>query len=108
MIRILCVGKTDFKYNRTAVLLAGLEKLHDVELSKFSIKKRDKSTKQEIKSLAEHVDFIYIPPFRHRDVSFVKKLTKTPIVFDPLISKYLTKVVDYNQPWKAPLKYFCG
>lgn len=105
-MKILFTGKTDFKYNRVRVLLAGLKQLKDIEIEVFPIKSRKDFNKTAFLKAQEDADFIYIPPFRHRDVGFIKKLTNKPIVFDPLVSKYLTKVVDYGHFWKAPSKYF--
>lgn len=105
-IKILCVGKTDFTYNRTAVLISGLRKLENVQVTLFSLQKKNSKEREQLTQMAKDHDLIYIPPFRHTDVSFVKKSCQKPVIFDPLISKYLTKVVDYNHFWKAPLKYF--
>lgn len=104
-MNILFTGKTDFNYNRVRVLIAGLRKLKDVSLTVFPIDSRRNFDKKKFAELQEKADFIYIPPFRHRDVTFIRKQTKKPIVFDPLISKYLTKD-DFGHFWKLPFKYF--
>lgn len=104
-MNILFAGKSDFKYNRVKVLLSGLKKLHDVKLDFFSIPKRSGFDKSNFKLKAEWADYIFVPPFRHKDVSFIKRHTNTPIIFDPLISKFLTKM-DYGHFWKLPIKYF--
>ena len=104
-MKILFTGKADFSYNRVQVLLAGLNQLKDVEVELFPIKSRKTFDKKAFIKLQESVDFIYIPPFRHRDVKFIKRLSTKPIVFDPLISKFSTKVLDYGQFWKAPFRY---
>lgn len=105
-MNILVTGKTDFKYNRTFTLLEGLRQLPEVQLTEMRIHSKSKFDKEAFKREAEKSDFIYIPPFRHSDVKFIRNLTNKPIVFDPLISEYLTKVVDYGHFWKAPLKYW--
>ncbi len=104
-MNILFTGKTDFKYNRVRVLVAGLQKLKDVNLTIFPIESRRSFDKRKFAELQEKADVVYIPPFRHRDVTFIRKQTKKPIVFDPLISKYLTKD-DFGHFWKLPFKYF--
>lgn len=104
-MKILFVGKTDFTYNRDAILLAGLEVRDDVEVRKLTIKKRDWKTGNTIKDDSNEVDFVFVPSFRHRDLAFVKRYSKAPVIFDPLISKYLTKIGDYGVKWKAPYKY---
>jgi len=105
-MKILFTGKSDFKYNRVRVLLAGLAELQDIELCFFPIKSKTSFDKKAFIAKQNEVDFIYIPPFRHIDVRFIKKFSTKPIVFDPLISKYLTKAVDYRHFWKGPIKYW--
>ena len=104
-MKLLFVGKTDFQYNRDLVLMNGLKARDDVELLTHRIKKRNWKTFQHIKKLSSQVDFVVIPSFGHKDVTFVKLASKAPVVFDPLISKYMTKVLDYKVTWKAPHKY---
>ncbi|PTB94027.1 hypothetical protein C9994_12500 [Marivirga lumbricoides] len=103
-MKILFTGKSDFQYNRVKVLTEGLKKLDNVELLFYPIINRKKFNKEKFLELEKKVDFIYIPPFRHRDVSFIRKIASKPLVFDPLISKYLTKD-DYGHFWKLPFKY---
>jgi glycosyltransferase involved in cell wall biosynthesis len=103
-MNILFCGKTDFKYNRVRILLSGLKQLPEVNVKVLPIKKR-KTFKADFKLHEAWADVIYIPPFRHADVSFIRRLTKKPLIFDPLISKYLTKAVDYGHWYKAPFKY---
>lgn len=104
-MRILYIGKTDFSYNRTQVIIAGLENRSDVQLAKLTIENRNTETKRLIYDRSKEVDFVVVPPFRHRDLAFVKSSSRAPVVFDPLISRYLTRVVDYGMWWKSPQKY---
>ncbi len=104
-LKLLFVGKTDFRYNRVLVLLNGLKKRQDVSVEVYRIEKRNWSTYREIKKKSATVEFVIIPPFRHRDVAFVKMSSNAPVVFDPLISVYMTRVIDYGMRWKAPQKY---
>ncbi len=106
MLNILFTGKSDFEYNRVKILLEGLKQLDGIKLEIYPISSRKSFDKQLFQQHQVDANFVYIPPFRHRDVSFIKKYTNKPIVFDPLISKYLTKIDDYNQAWKGPLKYY--
>ncbi len=105
MITILVAGKRKLSYNRTQVLIKGLEKLPEVELKTYEFGEKTKETGKKLSELAQNVDYIFVPAFRHKDVAFVKKYTNKKIIFDPLISNYLTKVIDYKHWWKAPLKY---
>lgn len=104
-IKILATGKSDFSYNRTQILFAGIKNHPKLDLSFAPIKSRSSFDKKAFQQRAADVDFLFIPAFRHRDVAFIKSLSKTPLIFDPLISKYLTKK-DYGQSWKAPLKFY--
>lgn len=103
---ILFTGKSDFKYNRVRVLHEGLKKTKGVEVLLFPITNRKNFDRAAFAEMEARADVIYIPPFRHRDVAFIKKIATKPVIFDPLISKYMTRVVDYGQWWKAPMKYF--
>lgn len=106
MISILVAGKKGLSYNRTRVLIQGLEKLEEVKVSSFEFGKKNGETGNKLNELSADVDYILVPAFRHTDVKFVKKYSNKPVIFDPLISNYLTKVVDYQHWWKAPSKYF--
>lgn len=105
-MRIVVTGKTYMQYNRTQIILQGLKKIKGVEVIEFPITKRKKFDKEAFKKIAQTADFIYLPPFTHSTIGFIRRLTNKPIVFDPLISKYLTKVVDYGQWYKVFINYF--
>jgi glycosyltransferase involved in cell wall biosynthesis len=98
-MKILVTGKYDPEYNRNHVLLKGLESL-GIELLKFPYTERNKNSKNRIKELEKECDFIFLPSFTHLDVPFVRKISAKPLVFDPLISRYLSKVFDYKSVWK--------
>jgi len=104
-LKLLFVGKTNFQYNRDLVLLNGLKKREDVEIEIFQIKKRNWTTFKEIRNASKNYDFVIVPSFRHKDVGFVKLASMAAVVFDPLISKYMTRVLDYGVKWKAPHKF---
>jgi len=104
-LKLLFVGKTDFKYNRDVILLNGLKRREDISVETFQIKKRGWSSFRKIKKLSSEVDFVVVPSFRHKDVAFIKLASKAPVVFDPLISKYMTRVLDYGVKWKGPHKH---
>jgi len=105
-IKILFVGKTNLNYNRVQVLISGLQKRNDFEIYIYEFKKRSAFDKVHFSKLEKEVDYIYVPPFRHQDIKLIKRLTSKPIIFDPLISKFMTKVFDYGHFWKAPIKYW--
>lgn len=104
-MKVLFTGNDDFKYNRTRILLNGLLENPEVEVIQYPLNKEGFS-KAEFQKHAEAVDYIYIGAMRHSDVRPVRKMTSTPIVFDPLISKYLTRTIDHGKWWTAPEKYY--
>ena len=80
MIRLLVTGNFDVTYNRTAIILAGLAQLkNEVEVHVFSFKKHDKKTAQKLREYDQKVDVIFLPPFTHADVRFVKKQLQKPL-----------------------------
>lgn len=99
-------------YPRSMVLRKGLEKLgvrvcscrvhpkrrlparYAVLLWKYLFRKRDFSV-------------IYVPEFRHKDVPlawFLGRLTRKLVVFDPLVSRYDTKVLDRGDAGEGSLQ----
>ncbi len=104
-MKILFTGNDDFKYNRTRILLNGLLENPEVEVIQYPLNKEG-FTEEEFRQHAETVDYIYIGAMRHSDVRPVRKMTSKPIVFDPLISKYLTRTIDHGKWWTAPEKYY--
>lgn len=103
-MRVLFAAKDGFKYNRTHILAEGLKALGQAPTF-FQIPDRTAQHGRVLRDLSLKADVVYVPPFRHRDLSFVRKYSAAPVVFDPLISRYLTKVVDYGHYWKAPQKW---
>lgn len=96
MAKIFVCGKNaDFSYNRTQIILNGFEKL-GYQLELFSFAKKNKKIANKIRTLSKDCEFVFIPSFCHNSVSFIKKNTAKTVVFDPLISKYMTYVYDYK------------
>ncbi|MBZ9729460.1 glycosyltransferase [Salegentibacter sp. JZCK2] len=94
--KILVTGKDiETSYNRTLVILNGFKKL-GFEIIEFNFKKFDKHSAKKISELSVEAYFTYIPSFGHKSVSFVKKHSICDVVFDPLISKYMTNIKDYK------------
>lgn len=98
-MKILVTGRYEPEYNRNHVLLRGLES-RGVEIIEYPYKKRNSESKAKIKSLALDCDLIFLPSFTHLDVPFVRRISDKPLVFDPLISRYLSKVFDYKAVWR--------
>jgi len=104
-LKLLFVSKKDFSYNRDLILLNGLKARNDVELEMYQFKKNNWNIFSQIKKKSKEVDFVIVPSFRHKDVAFVKWASHAPVVFDPLISIYMTRVLDYQKKWKGPHKH---
>jgi len=97
---ILFTGNYEPNYNRTTIIKTGLSKLGH-KIIEFPFKKRNSETRKQLLKIVENVDFIFLPSFTHKDVPFVKKVCNSKIViFDPLVSRYLTKVYDYKKFYK--------
>jgi glycosyltransferase involved in cell wall biosynthesis len=59
-----------------------------------------------IKYWGKH-DFFFVPAFRHKDIpvaKFLSFITKKPIIFDPLVSRYETIVLDWKKLKKNSLQ----
>lgn len=104
-MKILFCGKDSFTYHRTRVLIEGLKKHTAAECVVLPVTARDKTNAGKLAARSAEADFVIVPAFRHRDVAWVKRHSRAPVVFDPLISTYLTRVIDYRQYHKAPTKF---
>ena len=103
--KVLFAGNYDIEYNRTKIIEIGLKNI-GIEIIHFTFKKHNSKTRHLIKELSQNVDLIFLPSFTHRDVKFTKKASVKPILFDPLISRYLTKVFDFKKVWRfSPRAY---
>ena len=93
----LFTGDFEPDYNRTRILRRGLEALgHTVTELRYSRKRRP--VRAAVRAAAAGADVIFLPSFTHADVRFTKRcLPDRRLIFDPLISRYLTKVHDYRQ-----------
>ena len=96
---ILFTGGYDTTYNRTLILVTGLRDL-GVRVIEYPFSKKSNETKSRLSAYDEQADFIFMPCFTHLDVTFVKRHTQKPLVFDPLVSRYMTKVLDYRLVWR--------
>jgi len=102
-MRILLTGRQGFDYNRVRVLVAGLEAVAPDQFDIFEFGDRSAEKGAQLEALAKKCNVIYIPPFRRLDVAFVRKYSAgKPIVFDPLIGTYITRVIDDGFWWRGP------
>lgn len=92
-MHLLFTGNYNAQYNRNLIIIEGLKKLgHTIDHFPF----KRKPDLKEFATLEKRADAIYMPSFTEAEVKTVRKLSHKPLVFDPLISKYLTKVFDYK------------
>lgn len=97
-MNILFAGDYDPDYNRNKILIAGLKKTKDINLTQYRFFNDKDCEHHKLKDLISENDIVYSPSFSHKTVKILKKYANNkPLVFDPLISKYLTKVFDYKK-----------
>ncbi|WP_343668182.1 glycosyltransferase [Chitinophaga sp.] len=96
-MRILVAGDFEPDYNRTKIILDGLRTIPAVSLSFYNYKEKSKWNFAALRKACRDADVIFLPAFTHQDVAMVKILSGKPILFDPLISRYLSKVFDYKK-----------
>lgn len=109
-MKFLFTGNYQPDYNRTHIIRVGLEKLGH-EIVHYPFKKRNSESKKKLVELAALCDFVFLPSFTQWEAPFVRRaLPKSRIVFDPLISHYMTRIFDYKltSPWNPAslLSYF--
>jgi glycosyltransferase involved in cell wall biosynthesis len=93
-MKILVTGNYDPQYNRNRIVIKGLRDLKQ-DFIEYPQQRLDRAALKFIES--SNCDVIYLPAFTHKDVLKLSRSTSKPIVFDPLISRYLTKVFDYKK-----------
>lgn len=98
-MKILVAGEFEADYNRVKIMLDGLQEQPGVSLSFYNYKEKSKFDIVALRKACNDADIIFLPSFTHKDVFFIKLLAgkNKPVIFDPLISRYLTKVFDYKQ-----------
>ncbi|MFW5851492.1 MAG: glycosyltransferase family protein [Bacteroidota bacterium] len=99
-MKIIFTGNYSAGYNRISIILEGLKNLPEITVIEYPIQNKKKCNIQELRSVLKQGDVIFLPSFTHKYVRFIKRHTDKPICFDPLISKYMTKVLDYKLVWK--------
>ena len=112
-MKILFASRAPFTYNRVCVLTTGLDRVAPDAYELHAIAAKEKASAARLRERARAADLVYVPPFRHRDVHFARANAEgRPVLFDPLIGNYLTRVEDYGWWWRRPFaryrdrKYF--
>lgn len=99
-MNIVFTGNYTPEYNRTNIILQGLQSIPEITVIESPIQSKKSCNVTELKKILDASDVVFLPSFTHNLVPFIRSMTKKPICFDPLISKYLTKVFDYKQVWR--------
>ncbi|HON53617.1 MAG TPA: glycosyltransferase [Bacteroidales bacterium] len=99
-MNIVFTGNYSSEYNRTAIIIEGLKHIPGISIIEYPIQKNNTCDTAKLKTVLNSADVVFLPSFTHNSVQFIRKHTNKPICFDPLISKYLTKVFDYKLVWK--------
>ncbi len=98
-MKILVTGPYEEDYNRTRILLDGLKaRGHDIREHPL------KDDPELLFKLSKEVDFVFVPCFMHKYVPFINKNVDCPVIFDPLISKWVTNVLDYKKVGRFSLR----
>jgi glycosyltransferase involved in cell wall biosynthesis len=112
-MKVCFFGGYDSKYIRNIIIKEGLIK-NGIEVLECHAKSKFKFWLrypmlffQHLKFFLRRYDFIFVPAFRHKDVPLAKLiglLTNKPVVFDPLVSRYETKVLDQKKVTPSSLQ----
>jgi len=113
-MRVCFFGGYNPKYTRNIIIRQGLIK-NGIEVIECHAKSKFKFWFRypilffrHLRFLLKKYDIIFVPAFRHKDVplaKFIGLLTNKPVVFDPFVSRYETKVLDQKKvlpsSWQA-------
>jgi glycosyltransferase involved in cell wall biosynthesis/SAM-dependent methyltransferase len=107
---VCCAGGYDVSYPRTDVILRGCEAcgiaVEHRHVRWGSPLQRTWRLRRLLKREPVHSDFVLVPATCHHEVPVVKRCTTVPVVFDPLFSRYLTKIFDYRHASPLSLHAF--
>ena len=108
-MKVVFFGAYDPSYPRNAVLRRGLE-LNGVEVSECRVQPGPKfwlrypllvlHWRRCPDRAASAQGFLFVPEFAQKDVplaGFIGRLSGRPVVFDPLASRYETKILDWKR-----------
>lgn len=105
-MNILFAGDFEPGYNRTKIIIDGLRAQPGVTLSFYNYKEKSKWNFPALRKACKAADVIFLPSFTHQDVLMIKWLSGKPLIFDPLISRYMSKVFDYKKVGKYSPRAF--
>ncbi len=107
-MKVLFAGKYNREYNRTRIIIKGLG-FHGCYVGHFPFSPDLSFDTTKFVEVQKRYDIVFFPSFSHKSLIAAAKYLNKPVLFDPLISRYMTFVRDYrNYPvisWGA-LKNF--
>ncbi|MFP4163040.1 MAG: glycosyltransferase [Chitinispirillaceae bacterium] len=101
MKSIAFVGGYNTAYPRVDVVIRGLcgqgYRIEHFQVPWSSPFRRKLWMRKLLRERTINTDVVIVPAFCHHEMPVVRKFTSKPIIFDPLISRYLTKVHDLKK-----------
>ena len=100
-LRVVFFGAWDPGYPRNRILRAGLESA-GVVVTEARVRERRAVFRYPELAIrharaVREADIVFVPEFRHKDVPIARLLAgRTPVVFDPLVSRWDTLVRDWG------------
>jgi glycosyltransferase involved in cell wall biosynthesis len=99
-LSLTMAGGYDPAYPRNDVVREGCRargiEVRDARIEPTSPFKRRRRLRRLLRERPVDTDFVFVPAFCHHEVAVAKRWGGKPVVFDPLVSKYLTKILDYR------------
>lgn len=93
-------GGYNIAYPRTDVILTGLHELgihpEHRQVAWSSPFWRTRRLRSLLRKEPISTDCVFVPAFCHHEVPVVRRHTSKPVIFDPLISRYESKINDYK------------
>jgi len=103
-LKLTLVGAYNKTYPRNDVVFTGLRELgvefEERHVSWGSPWQRKRRLKKLLAKLPLTSPFAYVPAFGHHEVGVLRKFFNGTIIFDPLVSRYMTKIQDYKKAGK--------
>ena len=99
-LRVCLAGAYKPEYTRIDVIVRGLEAngvvVDHARVQPSSPFKRRWRMRKLLRSRPIEADIVLVPAFCHHEVEVVRRFFRGPLVFDPLISRHLSKIHDYR------------
>ncbi|NMM50310.1 glycosyltransferase [Marinigracilibium pacificum] len=98
-MKILITGNYHPDNERTRDLICGLKQI-GAKIIPLPYKSLKLDTAKKISEISKTVDAVFLPGFTHNNVKQIKKISNAPVLFNPEISRYLSKVYDEKETIK--------